>query len=431
MLLFLSLAWAGTPELVVVGVHVPGLLGAGPMDAATRLTDALDGTGKVDAIDPIAVSKRISGREALILEAFALGPGRERLKEAHVLYDRAQVDQAVPALEDAVKLLGAGLAYTADARDLGEALVLLGMAQVGLGEEGAAKAAFRKAATLDVRRELDPVNYPPRVIEMYDSVRTSVATQTPGVLTVTASMEATVTVDGRLIGPVPTGDVLLVPGEHYLLVRAKSGAARFETLMVGAGQRIARDALLEQRGVGVPALDLGGRGRQVRELYRALGEHVNKAPVVLAGATTPGQVAVQLYSPASGNFSRALTGEAGDDAVSAICDLAPALVGYLNESGDIRVDRVSPQIIPLDISQNDVLAALLYDPPRAPITPSVTMNPSGAPPWWVWAGIGAVVVAGGGVGAAVVVANAGPGAAADDGGDEDPDRGTVEFGPIP
>lgn len=427
----LSTAYAGTPELVVVGVHVPGLLGTAPMDAATRLTDALDGTGKVDAVDPIAVSKRISGRESLILEAFALGPGRERLKEAHILYDRAQVDQAVPALDDAVSLLGQGLAYTADARDLGEALVLLGMADVGMGDEAAAKGAFRKAATLDVRRELDPVNFPPRVIEMYDAVRASVAKQSPATLTVTASMDATVYVDGRTIGPMPTGDVPLVPGEHYLLVRAKSGASKFETLTVTPGQRVTRDVLLEQRGIGVAAMDLSGRGRQVRELYKALGEHVNNAPVVLAGATTPGQVAVQLYSPASGNFSRALTGEAGDDPVSAICDLAPALVGYLNESGDIRADRVSPQVIPLDISQNDVLAALLYDPPKAPVAVATTA-PAKGPPWWLWAGVGAVVVAGGGVTAAVLVASAADGGnSGDTGGNDDPDQGSVEFGPIP
>ena len=418
---------ADEPELIVVGLHVPARTGALPMEDAKRLAAVLDDTGKVDALAPDEVSARIAGRERLILDTFALGPGREKMKEGKILYDRAQPDEAVPVLEDAARLLAAGLAQSPDASDLHASLMLLGMAHVGMGDTAAAKEAFRRSATLDPTRQLDAVNYPPQVIELFDGVRREVAQVSPGHLQVTASMDAHVWMDGREVGPTPQNDIALVAGEHFVLVRAESGASQFTTVTLGSGEKRPIDAMLESRFVGRAVDEASGRSRQTRELYRSLGTYTDKAVIVLGGVTATGQVALQLYSPASGNFSRVLTGEAGDDPVGAILDLAPAVVGYLNEHGDLRADRVSPQVLSLDVGANDVLAGMLFDPPSAEAR---IVQVSKGPKWYVWAGVGALVAGGAATGAILLTSGDDPGGTDPDP-EPSPDQGTIVFGPIP
>jgi tetratricopeptide (TPR) repeat protein len=415
--LLAGIAYAATPELVVVGLHTPGVTGDAALADANRIAAALDNSGKVDALTPAEVGARLAGREALILDAFALGPAREMLREGRILYDRAQPDQAIPVLDQAANLLAEGLATSTDARDLHEALTLLGLAHAGLGDEAAAKAAFRRAVVLDPARQLDAVNFPPQIVALYEGVRAQAAGENKGRLGVTAPAGTPVWVDGRAVGSTPLADQDLLAGEHYVLARAEDGAAAFAVVEVAAGERKSLAAELSPRSVGRPAADAAGRSKQTRELYRSVGQFTDRDPVLLAGMIGNNQVALQLYAPASGNFSRVLTGEAGDDPVSALLDLAPAAIAFLSDTGDIRSDRVSPQVVAFDISANDVLAGMLLEPRRAG-TAAVTAHKGVK--WYVWAGLGAVVAGGGATAAALALGSGG-----------DTDTGTITFGPIP
>lgn len=416
-----SIAYAADGvEVLVVGVHVPGLSDAAGPDAADQLAAALDATGKVDALPPIEVSRRIAGREPLILDTYALGAGRDRLRKGRLLYEGAQPDQAIPELEEAVKALTGGLGVSTDVRDVHEGLMLLGMSYVGMGNEEAARRAFRRSVVLDPARELNEVNYPPDVVALFDEARKEAQAETPAEISVTASAEAQVYVDGRNLGTTPQINLRLPPGEHFVLVRDPTGRSVFQSFTVAPGETRKVDAVLDRVSLGEAAVDPAGRSRQTRDLYKAVGQYVGTTAVVLAGTTGKDQVAVQLYSPASGNFSRALTGEAGSDPVSAIVELAPALASYLGETGDIRADRVGSQILSLDVGANPVLAGLLLDPPKPEAL--VAAAPRG-PRWYVWAGAG-VLVAGGGATAAALLLTQTPDT-------PDPNQGTIEFGPIP
>ena len=423
-----SLAWAAEqPDVLVVGVHLPGVVGDAAGVAAERIEAALDEKGTVEARSPKEVSKLLRGRESIVLETFALGPGRERLKEAQLLYDRAQVEEAGPVAEEAVALLQRGMAVSTTTRELLDAEILLGMIRIALGDEKGASSVFRKAATLDLDRELDAVNHPPHVIELYNGARADVAKKSPARVSVQTSVGATVFVDGNEIGAAPIDSLRLVPGEHYVLVRAAGGAARFEAITITPGEERIVDVALETQALGTAEEDNPGRSRQVKDLYRALGEYDDKRAVLIAGELPTGQVGVQLYSPISGNFSRALTADPGDDPVGALVDLVPTVGGYLAENGDIRADRVGAQVLPLDIGSNVVLAGILFDPPSQDEgTGPVTVVEKKGVPWWVWAGTG-VVVAGAGATVAVVLT-------ADQTVEPDPtetDQGSIVFGPMP
>jgi hypothetical protein len=176
------------------------------------------------------------------------------------------------------------------------------------------------------------------------------------------------------------------------------------------GEHRALDAALEPGGFGTPGPDNATRSRQTRDLYVSVGHYTDRSAILLAGVTPNGQVALQLYSPSSGTFSKVLTQDAGDDPVGALVDLAPAAVGFLTETGDIRPDKVSSQVVALDVSSNGVLSKLLYDP--EPVVATAPPQKAGVK-WYVWAGVGALA-AGGGAAAAILAANAG---------DETPDTG--------
>ncbi len=418
--LLVASALAATPELVVVGMHVPGRVSPLAEDDNAALVQALDATGAVDALAPEEVSARLAGRELLVVEAYALGPGREKLKEGRVLYDRAQPDQAIPLLEEAIDLLTAGLSLTTDARDAHEAMLVLGMAHLGMGNDAEARSAFARAATLDPSLKLDGVRYPPDAIAAYEAERSKLASAKPARVQVDSSMAGEAWVDGRRVGPVPAL-LELVPGTHHVLVRGERGAWAFSEIRVKAGESRTLDLALEQRSMGRVAADAPGRSRQARDLYRGLGTFTERAPIVLAGVTREGEVAVQLHDPVTGSFSKPLVGRAGDDPVASIVGLAPKLVNDL-ENGRLRADRVGTQVLALDLSANDTLAGMLLDPPKAEPTERVVVERRGMA-WYGWAGIG-VVAAGGGAAAAWYLTQGETVTPAEP-------TGTVVFGPVP
>jgi hypothetical protein len=422
-LLLLSIAAAGAaePRILVVGAHLPGLVGDAPVAAAEALTKAVDASGKADGLGPDESARLIAGRETLILEGFAFGAGRERLKEGRVLFERAQPDQAIPVLADAVKLLEAGQAVVPDTRDLHDAITTLGLAQVGMGEEMAARATFRRSVVLDPSRQLDSVRFSPDVVELFEQIRSQVAGLAKARLTVKPSVDGCrLTIDGRDYTPQLGRAIELVPGDHLVLVRAPGGASAFEKLALPEGGAKEFAPLIQQRHVGVAAGDGPGRARQTRDLYRGFGAYVDDAVILLAGTTQDGQVALQLYSPASNSFSRPVTGEAGADPVGGMTDLVPTLVGYLGENGDIRSDRVSQSAVALDVGANDVLAGMLLDPKE----PEPVVIRDRGTPWFLWAGLGALVAGGGGAAAVVLLSGDEPTTTPND-------KGVIEFGPIP
>lgn len=421
VLLLPSARAADLPEVAVVGIHAEGLSGEAGAEAATRLAEALDETGKVDGLAGAEVSRRLAGKESLVVDRYALGPGRERLNEAKVLFAQANVDDAIPRFEEAARLLTEGLRVSTDARELHDALIALGQAYVGLGNPDAARRVFARLVVIDPGRTLDPVKNSPDVIAAFSQAREEVNAQASALLSVTASSAAQVWVDGRALGAAPVTNSRLPPGDHHLLVRAEDGATWVGEVKLGPGEAKNVDARLGARALGQPASDASGRGRQARELYRGVGEYVGTSLVLLAGEVGDGQVAVQLYSPRTGSFSRPLTGEAGRDPATAVVDLVPALVAYVGENGDVRADRVGTQVLALDVADNAHLAGLLFDPPEPEVR---TVEVRRGPKWYVWAGLGAVVAGGGATVAWVTLSGeeATPSVV---------NEGTIQLGPIP
>lgn len=417
----LALAADNLPEVAVVGVHVDGLRGDAAEAAADALAAALDATGKVDGVAGAEISRRLAGKESLVVDRYALGQGRERLNEAKVLFAQANAEEAIPKFEESIRLLSDGLRVSTDARDLQDALITLGQSYVGLGNTDAARNVFARLLVIDPARTLDPVKNSPEVLEVFAQARAQADAIAPAELSISATAEARVWIDGRGLGPLPLQGARLPAGEHHVLVRAEDGSAFASTLNLSPGERRDLDPRLSPRSLGLAAPDAAGRSRQSRELYRGVGEYVGTELVLLAGEVGDQQVAVQLYAPRTGSFSRPITGEAGGDPVNAIAGLLPGLVAYVGDNGDVRADRVGTQVVALDVSDNDHLAGLLFNPPEPEVR---TVEVRKGPKWYVWAGLGAVVAGGGATAAYVALSSEEPGPSVIN-------EGTIELGPIP
>ena len=412
-------AWAARrAEVAVVGLHISGQDDDGALTSADAVTEALEKTGSIDVVSPGEVRGLLAGRESLVVEGIFLGPGRRNLDEGRVLYERADFENAIPVLTDAANELQDGLAGATDSKDLIDALLLLGLAQASIGEQDAARAAFKRVAVLDPARELDAVNYPPKFVAMFSEVRDAVRALPPGKLQVQApSSKATVYVDGLRQGEAPVTLPNLPPGTHYVLVIGEGGRRSFENIDLAPDEKRQYVAPLDTRALADTGDSDGVRSRQIRQLYASLGSYMTTTLVVIGGEQVDGSVAIQLYEPRTGNFSQILTSPAGADPVSAMCDLVPSLANYVTEDGTLRSDRVSPQTAALDIRTNAVLSSILLDP--VPIVETITVTRG--PPWYVWTGI-AAVAAGGAAGAVLLLVPDDPGTTDPP---PDPDQGTI------
>lgn len=414
MTLLLGTALAARlPEVAVVGVHVQGLDEEGGEEASARIGEAIERTQAMTYVEPQFASAKLKGREALVLEDFALKSGRDLLEEGRVLYQNAEPDQAIPMLEMAAEELEVGIAATGNTDFLIDTWLTLGLAYTGMGDMDNANRAYREVVVLDPTRELDPISYPPEVIEAYRAVHGQVMAEGTGSLALNASVQnAEIFVDGRSVGLAPVTVDNLPVGRHRVFVTAEGGLRAYEEVLIEAGGTRKLSLQIEERQITKPSEDRYGRSAQIESLYGAVGGYSQTPLVLLAGETGEGQVAVLLYSSRSRNFSHFLTAPAGEDPVGAIVDLIPAMGSYVTETGDIRPERVSVSVPPFVVSDNAVLEQILLDPNEEI---QIQYIEKGAP-WYLWAAGGGIALAGVGVGVYAWL-NAG--------GDEAQDNGTI------
>jgi len=379
---------ARRPEVAVLGVHVSGQDIPTSELSGNTLATAFEDAAKVDALELPELRYRLAGREALVLEAAFLGPGRARLEEGRVLYERADFEPAAEVLAQAIPALEDGSLGTTDIKDLLDALLLLGLARFGLGEPDAAAGPWSRLVELDPNRQLDPVNYPPKVVQGYEEVRQKVLDKSRGMLVIDAPEGATVHVDGL---KVTDRSIKLPPGDHFVVVRAEDGGQQADRVRVPSNTKTVWTADLQTAITG------GGEG-QAELLYRALGEHLEVDFVLVAGAVEGNQVGMQLYEPRTGSFSKVVKVDAGDDPVSSLTDGMPTLANYVSDAGTLRPDRVARKVLPVDLATNALLTDLLLDPEPVGEVREVV----GKTPWYLWAGV-AVVAAGGAAGLAIAL----------------------------
>jgi len=400
-------------EVVVVGAHISGQNLQLAEQAAAKLVSAVDRQRGLKAIPPEVVRSRIRGRGEQILDDALTGKGTALLAEGKILFEQADLETALIRLAGSIAALEGAMAGTTDSRGLVDALLLVGMAQLSMGQPDAARMMYKRVLLLDPTRELDTIHYPPKVVALFSEVRSAVLAAPRASITITTTpLGASVFVDGRLRGqsPVKVGD--LIPGVHHILVTSDAGFRHYEVIQVAPKSKTTVVATLENYFVGRAMATRPARSEQIGELYRALGDRVTGGLVLVAGEIDPDTVGMQLFEPRTGNYSRVLTAPAGGDPAGALVGLAPQVGAFLNKSGVLGADQVGGRALSLDIETNPLLAQVLLDdrrrpasPPSEPSSPAPTARGDGIP-WYIWAGVGVMAV--GAAGAAFALQGDGP-----------------------
>jgi hypothetical protein len=378
---------ASGPSVAVVGVHGNGEQSADELRTLTE--DVVKGLTKagLDVRSGSSLGALLRPERDRLLEGVYLAPVSRAFEEGRILYEKAQPEQAIDALERAWAALGDNAEFLKDGRLRVDVPLYLGLARISLGDSEGAAAAFADVVRADSAKVLDSLDYPPNITELFDRVRADLLAAELASLSVQTaeSQPARVFLDGRLVGTAPLGVENLPPGDHTLLIDGSTAGRYFETMDLAAGASVEVDADLRRLGLARSDGDdvLPARSSLTRRLYSELGTTTGADTVAVAGFDSAGDFQLALYSARSETFSVAVVASlsaAPGARSSFVQGLAERLAAYVDDSGGIKPERVASEAIPLRLGGNPVLNDLVLgsvvvavaggEPPQAD-TPTV------------------------------------------------------------
>lgn len=363
------------PRLAIVGLHQAGLDPTAQEAAIDKIAEAVDVVGKADGLETDEVVRAIAGREEVILGDALLANGRTDLLNGKNLYNQAQTEDAINALQSAVEDLSVAVRSTNSVTELWEAWVYLGTAHLQNGNQEVGESCFRAAAALNPDRNPSPAIFPPDVIEAFEAQR-GLLQRAAVTLEVTADGAANVFLDGREVGAAPIKLAGVLPGMHHVLAKGENGWG-YQLLRVDQSESGTAPGVSLTLGapvLGTAAESPALRSRQIGGLYRAIGTHANKIDLLLIAGVDQGQLQLQLYSPRADAFSRPVTAPITDSAGSLAAESIPALMDMMGTDGKLLPGQTHPIAIPVGLDSNAHLASLLMDPRQpssAPVGPIV------------------------------------------------------------
>lgn len=373
------------PTVAVVGVH-----GDGDTDEQTlralhgELAEGFTVAQRFAVLDPDALASRFLPARAQLLSSVFLGPADAALQEGRIHYEGARFEQAIEALRRAEAALAGNLEFVTDQRLLVDTHLYLGLSYASIGARDDAREAFGEVVRLAPDRVLDTLEYPPKIVSVFDEARQAVLSRGGGALQIEAPEGARVFVDGRRVGEGSVRVSDLPPGFHGVLAQEDGVGRAFTELTLGAGDERAVSLELTPRGLArqddpwQPARS-GVTRRLAEEVARVAGSDL----VVLAALDPDGNLQLALYSARSDTFGTTLS--ASLDAAPAARDafvvqLVEKLAEQVDGSGAIASASVSVELPTLRIGTNPVLNDLLFGaPPAAAPPPAVATADEPAP----------------------------------------------------
>lgn len=400
--------------IAVVGIHQETLTPDAQNAAVIELADAIERSKKFDALLPVDLTWLIQGREEVILQEAFSRAGRRLLDDGKTLYAQAQPEEAIPILQAAAEELTKTMSVTHAQGVLWDALFILGTAHLAIDESP--EDAWTQAIVLNPDREPNSSQYPPDVINQYQTLQEQKLGQR-GTLQIDATAPGmTVWVNGEPQGDAPLTLKNLPIGDAHVLGRTAQGSQNYQRVTVTQDSP-AKCTLTDNGGAwSLPTTTTRSRTRLTSDLYRALGAFAEVDLILVVGEVAPNKAALQLYSPRMDAFSRPLevssTGSITDELLTAL----PELLQLATEDGAILSMATTADATALNPGTNTLLGRMMVSP--IPVT-----APSGGKiKWWHMAIAGGSALAVGGVATGVILST---------GGNEDPNQGTIIIGPIP
>ena len=358
----------GRPSVAVVGVHGDGSQTDEDLEAITKDIVAGFKTAGFEVIHGPELRNRLASARESVVDKVYLEPVRSSFDEGRILYEKAQPDEAIVALSRAEAQLEGAEEFLRDPRLTVGVQLYLGLCHISLGHEDAARRAFAEVIRMDPDRVLDTLDYPPRIVDLFDEVRAGVLSRKGGALAVEVfdgTMGARVFVDGRMVGTTPAVISGLPPGFHTVLVDGGEAGRWFSELTLSEGETRPITVELQARGLaqGDQRNFEDARSGVTRRLYRELAVATGADLVAVAAFDQAGDFRAGLYSGRSGTFSISATASlsAAPGARAAfVRQLVERIALYSDSGGSIKAERVHAETIPLVAGGNPLLNYYLF-----------------------------------------------------------------------
>jgi len=363
------------PSVAVVGVHGTGsesekLLRSITGDIAKGFLDA----ASFDVFDADALSGRFLPARAQLMDAVFLGPADDALQEGRVQYESARFEQAIAAFRRAESAAANSLEFVRDQRLLVDIQLYLGLSYASMGSREEAQEAFGEVVRLAPDRVLDSLEYPPKIVSLFDEARSSILEREGSAIKIDAPEGTRIRVDGRRVGE---GSVLvsdLRPGFHVLLAEREGSGRHFSELNLAEGET--REVTVALKKLG---LSRGGKTRfeterssLTRRLYEEIARVSGTDLVVIAAFDSSGNLQLALYSARSDTMSESVEAslQAAPTSQSAyVKQLVKRLALSADESGAIKGDQVSAKVPKLMLGENPILGELIFGAPPDQVVP--------------------------------------------------------------
>jgi hypothetical protein len=372
-----GLPWTEARAAESVSVAVIGVFGTpdssrAELEAmAEALQTAIDDHGDADALGPDAFGRSLWDRRNQVLQSVFLGAAEGSFQEGRVLYDNAQFQAALISLEKAEESLDRGIEFLRDPRLLVEIHLHEGLANMALGDDGAAEAHFEEVARTDPARALDPVRTAPKMQMAFEEAKFGVSEAGIALVEVTSGSrpDADVYVNGLRVGRTPM-ELELPPGRYHITVHHPEHGWDYVDETLAAGDSVELDFVLQPRGIRPLGREKteSPRSRRVQALYGTLAESLSADVLLLAALDGGGNLELQLYSPRSDVFSTVTSATAqigGRPDATIVDELVDEVLARTDSTGSIHRDDTSTKSIPVYIGRNPLLNELLTGPQPA------------------------------------------------------------------
>ncbi len=274
--------------------------------AAERARQLLEKSSGLRANTPGDLARALEGAlPAVGPDALVLADASEALAAAQKAFAAFQSNETRTQLERARRLLFT-LTPSEDATKL-LAEVSFRMALLHLRDEnrGLAMDELQLLHRLDESTSIDPVRYPPDVVNSFKAAQRMAPKDTSATLSISATDDgAAVFLDGKAVGSSPLPQLAVTAGVHIISVAAPKYQAAAQKITVDAGARKQLRIDLEPRAQTTRALDLRFQARQgglretdLKEAAAKVVRLIGSDAVLVIRTSAAGHASASMYVP--------------------------------------------------------------------------------------------------------------------------------------
>lgn len=344
---------------------------------------------EVAAADWASADQRFLGYDDAALQHIT--EARRLLAEGSQAYLDLQLDNATELLTRAIEEFDASQSALEDESGLGQALLYLGASYVFNGQSRVGRRVFERLHRQMPHIKPDPNEFPPEVVEQYD--RSEPRNNEGAIHIMSDPTGAIAYVDFVPRGQTPITVTGVVPGEHTVRLTRPGATPYIEQVDVGRGQSEVQAFLMDNEGnEGMAEMVAGITGHELEEgdgSIRQVGEllQLDKIGVIrVSYGDSREQVKLEMviFDVASGR--RVLRGEVQ----------APRAIGELEPVVHRAVKQGVENVLRPQVGEDS--ETIIGDGGEVIEGGGGEEDGDEAKPlwkeWWLWAAVGAVVVAG-------------------------------------